>query len=121
MSKQINSPFGCYDGNVYERYFARVKASNPHNPVAPCKFPFRMLGGCEAEKLTSATTCADFERVIKPLIEREPLELVDDVDQIDLDGEIAEIQAERQQNEQERVAAKKAKRASKVIEKPESA
>ncbi|GAA5973030.1 hypothetical protein JCM8115_005984 [Rhodotorula mucilaginosa] len=93
----INSPFGCYDGNVYERYFARVKASNPHNPVAPY-----------------------FERVIKPLIEREPLELVDDVDQIDLDGEIAEIQAEREQNEQERVAAKKAKRASKAIEKPES-
>lgn len=107
---------------MYERYFARVKASNPHNPVAPCKFPFRMLGRCEAEKLTiNATTCADFERVIKPLIEREPLELVDDVDQIDLDGEIAEIQAEREQNEQERVEAKKAKRASKAIEKPESA
>lgn len=33
---QINSPFGCYDGNVYERYFARVKTSNPHNPVPPC-------------------------------------------------------------------------------------
>ena len=78
-----------------------------------------MPGGCEAEKLTNPPP-ADFERVIKPLIEREPLELVDDVDQIDLDGEIAEIQAEREQNEQERVAAMKAKRASKAIEKPES-
>lgn len=89
---QINSPFGRYDGNVYESYYNQVKAANPHNPVAPY-----------------------FERVIRPLIEREPLELGDDADSMELDDEIAEIQAER---EEDRAEADKADEAEKELKKP---
>ncbi|BGP26024.1 fatty-acyl coenzyme A oxidase [Rhodotorula toruloides] len=88
----INSPFGRYDGNVYESYYNQVKAANPHNPVAPY-----------------------FERVIRPLIEREPLELGDDADSMELDDEIAEIQAEREEEKEE---AEKAHEAEKELEKP---
>jgi len=76
---QINSPLGCYDGNVYERYHNRVKESNPFNPVHPY-----------------------FERIIKPLIEREPLEMGDDADTIELDAELEEIAAERLEGEDAR-------------------
>lgn len=118
---QINSPFGCYDGNVYERYFARVKASNPHNPVPPCEWlsdDFQLPPGPDSGR---HPCLADFERVIKPLIDRQPLELVDDVDSIELDDEIAEIKAERDENEKERQAAQQAKKAERTLQKPESA
>ncbi|EMS19847.1 acyl-CoA oxidase [Rhodotorula toruloides NP11] len=88
----INSPFGRYDGNVYESYYNQVKAANPHSPVAPY-----------------------FERVIRPLIEREPLELGDDAESMELDDEIAEIQAER---EEEKGEAEKADEAEKELKKP---
>lgn len=69
---QLNSPLGRYDGDIYNHYFAHVQAANPHEPVAPY-----------------------FERVIKPLIEREDLGF-DDADEIDLDEELKEIQEERE-------------------------
>jgi len=69
---QINSPLGRHDGDIYNHYFAHVKAANPHEPVAPY-----------------------FERVIKPLIEREDVGF-DDADEIDLDEELKEIQEERE-------------------------
>lgn len=59
--------------------------------------------------------------MIKPLIEREPLELADDVGTISLDDEIAEIKAERDENEEERRAARKARKANRTVRKPESA
>ncbi|GAA5911899.1 hypothetical protein JCM8208_002850 [Rhodotorula glutinis] len=68
----LNSPLGRYDGDIYNHYFAHVQAANPHEPVAPY-----------------------FERVIKPLIEREDLGF-DDADEIDLDEELKEIQEERE-------------------------
>ncbi|GAA5860517.1 hypothetical protein JCM8547_000328 [Rhodosporidiobolus lusitaniae] len=74
----INSPLGAYDGDVYEKYYNRVKESNPFEPVHPY-----------------------FDRLIKPLIEREPLELGDDVDEMDLDEEIAELRAEREEGAKE--------------------
>ena len=64
---QINSPLGVRSGDVYKVYFDRVRASNPHESVHPY-----------------------FERIIKPLLEREPLEL-DDAADMDLDDEISEI------------------------------
>jgi len=75
----INSPLGCYDGNVYEKYFNRVKESNPFEPVHPY-----------------------FERIIKPLIEREPLELGDDAESMDLDEEIEEIIDEKEEELKEK-------------------
>lgn len=39
----------------------------------------------------------DFERIIKPLIEREPLELGDDAESMDLDEEIGEIMEEKEE------------------------
>lgn len=69
---QINSPLGVYSGDVYARYFALVKAANPPQPGAH----------------------SYFETLIKPLLEREPLEL-DDADEMGLDDEIAEIRQER--------------------------
>ncbi|GAA5898215.1 hypothetical protein JCM6882_000105 [Rhodosporidiobolus microsporus] len=93
----INSPLGCYDGDVYERYFDRVRASNPFEPVHPY-----------------------FDRIIKPFIEREPLELGDDADSMDLDDEIGELRAE--QKEAAEAAAKeggtKAQKAKREVEKP---
>ncbi|GAA6022005.1 hypothetical protein JCM11491_005491 [Sporobolomyces phaffii] len=77
----INSPLGCYDGNVYEKYFNRVKESNPFEPVHPY-----------------------FERIIKPLIEREPLELGDDAESMDLDEEIGEIIEEKEEELKEKRA-----------------
>ncbi|CEQ40207.1 SPOSA6832_01809, partial [Sporobolomyces salmonicolor] len=91
----INSPLGCYDGDVYEKYFSRVRESNPFEPVHPY-----------------------FDRIIKPLIEREPLELGDDADAMDLDDEIGEIQAERDEaGEQE--AAEKTREAKRKLDRPE--
>jgi acyl-CoA oxidase len=59
---------------VYEAYYQRVKESNPFNPVHPY-----------------------FDRIIKPLIERENLELGDDADEMELDEEIKEFLAEREE------------------------
>lgn len=69
----INSPLGVYSGDVYKTYFDRVRQANPHEP----KHPY-------------------FDSIIKPLLEREPLEL-DDADDMDLDEEIGEIRAEREE------------------------
>ncbi|MBW0492104.1 hypothetical protein O181_031819 [Austropuccinia psidii MF-1] len=67
----INSPFGRYDGNVYAAYFNAVRAANPLPPVHPY-----------------------FDRLIKPLLTRQPLEMGDASD-IGIDEEIEEIQQER--------------------------
>lgn len=47
----------------------------------------------------------DFERLIKPLLEREPLEL-DDADEMELDDEIDEIRSEREEAVKENQRAK---------------
>ncbi|KAG0146108.1 hypothetical protein CROQUDRAFT_63131 [Cronartium quercuum f. sp. fusiforme G11] len=67
----INSPFGRYDGNVYTAYFNAVRAANPSPPVHPY-----------------------FDRLIKPLLTRQPLEM-EDAASIEVDEEIEEIQRER--------------------------
>ncbi|PLW23755.1 hypothetical protein PCASD_01994 [Puccinia coronata f. sp. avenae] len=69
----INSPFGRYDGNIYSAYFNAVRAANPLPTVHPY-----------------------FDRLIKPLLTREPLQL-DDASEIGIDEEIEEIQQERSQ------------------------
>ncbi|SDA01441.1 BZ3500_MvSof-1268-A1-R1_Chr10-1g02669 [Microbotryum saponariae] len=78
----INSPLGVYSGDVYKVYFDRVRESNPHETVHPY-----------------------FERIIKPLIEREPLEIVD-ADDVGLDEEIDEIREEREEAKKEAEQAK---------------
>jgi hypothetical protein len=52
----------------------------------------------------------DFDRIIKPLLEREPLAL-DDAEEIELDDEIAEMKSERDEAAKEARAAKKALKA----------
>ncbi|GAA6033645.1 hypothetical protein JCM8097_004363 [Rhodosporidiobolus ruineniae] len=92
----INSPLGCYDGDIYEKYYQRVKDSNPFEMVHPY-----------------------FDRLIKPLIEREPLELGDDVDDMDLDDEIAELRAEREEQEDAKKGeAEKTEKVEKELRKP---
>lgn len=81
----VNSPLGVYSGDVYKTYFDQVRASNPHQPVHPY-----------------------FDRIIKPLLEREPL-VLDDVSEIELDDEIAEIAADRLEAAAAAAEAKKAK------------
>lgn len=58
---------------MYKTYFDRVRASNPHEAVHPY-----------------------FDRLIKPLLERESLEL-DDAGEMELDEEIGEIGREREE------------------------
>lgn len=36
--QQINSPLGVHSGDIYNKYFERVRASNPHQTVHPCSF-----------------------------------------------------------------------------------
>lgn len=68
----VNSPLGRYDGAIYEAYFAQVQASNP----LPKEHPY-------------------FERLIRPLLERENLE-IEDVDQaMGLDDELQEMAEDR--------------------------
>ena len=69
----INSPLGKSDGDIYNHYFNLVRAANP----PPKEHPY-------------------FERLIRPLLQRQPLE-IDDGSSIDLDEEIAEMVAEREQ------------------------
>ncbi|EGF98076.1 uncharacterized protein MELLADRAFT_46146 [Melampsora larici-populina 98AG31] len=73
----INSPFGRYDGNVYAAYFNAVRAANPLPPVHPY-----------------------FDRLIKPLLTRKPLEM-EDAASMSIDEEIEEIQQERLSGEGE--------------------
>lgn len=51
---------------------------------------------------------ADFDRIIKPLLEREPL-VLDDVDDIDIDSEIAEIKEEQEEAAAEKLETEKGK------------
>lgn len=104
----INSPLGVSSGDVYkvrflavdyhrayrqlielflmtQVYFDRVRASNPHESVHPY-----------------------FDRLIKPLLEREALEL-DDAESMDLDEEINEIRTEREEAAAENAANAAAK------------
>ncbi|BGP41646.1 fatty-acyl coenzyme A oxidase [Rhodotorula kratochvilovae] len=90
----INSPLGRYDGDIYNHYFAHVKAANPHEPVAPY-----------------------FARVIKPLIEREDLSF-DDADEIDLDAELQELEEEEADDDEVEDEADKTAQAEKELEKP---
>lgn len=48
---------------------------------------------------------ADFDRIIKPLLEREPLEL-DDAEEMELDDEIAEMRSEREEAQAEQKKVK---------------
>lgn len=68
----INSPLGRADGDVYKAYFELVRARNPPTGGRP----------------------SYFEKLIKPLLEREPLNF-NDGDAIELDDEIAEMIEER--------------------------
>ena len=72
----INSPFGRYDGNVYEQYMAMIKRNNPQLKPHPY-----------------------FETLVKPLIGRRIPEPEDTHELMDLDAEIEEIQAERSEAE----------------------
>ncbi|GAA5930829.1 hypothetical protein JCM10213_003920 [Rhodosporidiobolus nylandii] len=90
----INSPLGRYDGDIYTHYFNRVRESNPFEMVHPY-----------------------FDRIIKPLIEREPLELGDDADAMDLDDELSEMRTEQEEQQAE---AKKAGKTKKEMDKPAS-
>lgn len=72
----INSPLGKWDGAVYESYFAQVQASNPLPKVHPY-----------------------FERLIRPLLERENADMPDVERDMGLDEELAEMKAERQDGE----------------------
>lgn len=99
MTFQINSPLGVYSGDVYKVYFDRVRESNPHESVHPCtssrcrhrRLLARLSSAYPPSSLPSLT---DFDRIIKPLLEREPLEL-DDAEEMELDDEIAEMKSER--------------------------
>jgi acyl-CoA oxidase len=64
----INSPLGKYDGSVYESYFAQVQAANPSVKEHPY-----------------------FNRLIKPLLERDTAYVEDLGTEMDLDDEIAEL------------------------------
>lgn len=70
----LNSPLGRYDGNVYQEYFAMVQRNNPQQKPHPY-----------------------FERLIKPLLQRANPEYEDATEEIGLDDEIEEIQAEQKE------------------------
>ncbi len=73
----INSPLGRYDGEIYEAYFNQVKASNP-----PLKeHPY-------------------FDRLIKPLLDRQPLDEEDVNEAMGLEDELAEMADERKESKQ---------------------
>lgn len=67
----INSPLGKADGDVYRHYFELVRARNPPGREHPY-----------------------FEKLIKPLLEREPPNF-DDGSSMELDEEIQEMIDER--------------------------
>ncbi|WOO77293.1 Acyl-coenzyme A oxidase 2 [Vanrija pseudolonga] len=68
----VNSPLGKWDGSVYESYFNQVRAANP----PPKEHPY-------------------FNRLIKPLLERETGHMEDPGAEMDLDDELAELAEER--------------------------
>lgn len=68
----VNSPLGKWDGSVYESYFAQVQAANPPPKVHPY-----------------------FERVIKPLLERNIAPQADVEQVMGLDTELQEMKSER--------------------------
>lgn len=108
---QINSPLGVYSGDVYKVYFDRVRESNPHESVHPCAF-FLLFPSSDPTHRTEPNQTphnADFDRIIKPLLEREPLEL-DDADDMELDEEIGEIKQEREDAKAEAAEARKTKK-----------
>lgn len=74
----VNSPIGRADGNAYAEYFRLVRRNNPQNKEHPY-----------------------FDRVIKPFIHREQVELEDLDEAIDLDNELQEIKEERETAEEE--------------------
>ncbi|KAJ9110296.1 hypothetical protein QFC19_001699 [Naganishia cerealis] len=68
----INSPLGRYDGDVYTAYFNHVRAANPPTKEHPY-----------------------FDRLIKPLLERKPLEEEDVDAAMGFSEELAELEKER--------------------------
>ncbi|KAJ9091546.1 hypothetical protein QFC21_007171 [Naganishia friedmannii] len=68
----INSPLGRYDGDVYTAYFNHVRAANPPTKQHPY-----------------------FDRLIKPLLERKPLEEEDVDAAMGFSEELAEMEKER--------------------------
>ncbi|ODN77299.1 acyl-CoA oxidase [Cryptococcus wingfieldii CBS 7118] len=70
----LNSPLGKYDGSVYESYFAQVQAANPTPKVHPY-----------------------FERLIRPLLERQNEEMQDPGSEMGLDEELGAFAAERKE------------------------
>lgn len=80
----INSPLGKFDGSVYESYFAQVQASNPTPKVHPY-----------------------FDRLIKPLLERENALIEDTGAEMGLDEELEEMKAEREEAEKEKEKVKR--------------
>ncbi|WRT68758.1 uncharacterized protein IL334_005738 [Kwoniella shivajii] len=68
----INSPLGKWDGSVYESYFAQVQAANP----PPKEHPY-------------------FNRLIKPLLERQNEDMEDPESAMGLNEELKEIEDER--------------------------
>ena len=69
----VNSPLGKWDGSVYESYFAQVQASNPPHKTHPY-----------------------FDRLIKPLLERQNTGIEDPENEMGLDDELKEMKAERE-------------------------
>lgn len=69
---------GRADGNIYEAYHNLVRAQNPIDSTK--EHPY-------------------FAKLIKPLLEREGVELMDDAAAMELDEEIAEIIAEKKNGE----------------------
>ncbi|KAK8854478.1 hypothetical protein IAR55_003216 [Kwoniella newhampshirensis] len=70
----INSPLGKWDGSVYESYFAQVQAANP----APKEHPY-------------------FNRLIKPLLERQNEDMEDPDEAMGLEDELKEMEEERRE------------------------
>ncbi|WVO14615.1 hypothetical protein L204_102252 [Cryptococcus depauperatus] len=75
----LNSPLGKYDGSVYESYFAQVQAANP----LPKEHPY-------------------FERLIRPLLERQNDSLEDPEQAMNLDDELKEMDEERKEATKDR-------------------
>ncbi|PWN20637.1 putative pox1-acyl-CoA oxidase [Microstroma glucosiphilum] len=78
----LNSPIGCHDGDVYERYFDLVRRNNPQ--LAEHKYSDKILR----------------------FIHRAPEEMEDFEGEIDLDSELEEMAEEREEAEKEAAEAK---------------
>lgn len=80
----INSPLGKWDGSVYESYFEQVRAQNP----LPKEHPY-------------------FKRLIKPLLQRPPYKHVDVEADMELNEELAEMEARRAKAKSKKSQAQK--------------